>query len=160
VRALELSFRAGGGAAAPPDAGAAAAPADAPRAKFGHGYCAGCHPLQERAWLATGHAAALDRLPPAQRADPECLECHATGSADAMAFTLPGGGSGLPGVQCEACHDVRPSHPRGDHGKVGTGVGSCLQCHTPLRSPRFDPRGDFRRAACPRDGSATATAGR
>jgi len=152
VRAFELSARAVAAASSSSASGgpAAADPPQAPARSFwGVDYCATCHDAQTTAWRATPHAMALDRLPPEGRANPECLECHTTGAGQSVNFAL-GGTTGLPGVQCEACHAVHPSHPRSGHGKVSTGVGDCYRCHTPVRSPSFDPRGAWRRAACPR----------
>ncbi|MBN2056225.1 hypothetical protein JW905_14970 [bacterium] len=107
----------------------------------GAGACARCHQAVHAMWSDSFHAAAMESLSGAEQTNPSCLRCHATGPQLA--------GSAIhPGVQCEACHgpDCPDSTGRnaGDCEHCFLGV-ECLRCHTPARSPNFDPTTYLRR---------------
>jgi len=57
--------------------------------------CKMCHRVEFTSWENTVHAKATENAKAAKdrKFGPECLQCHATNSDEAMA-----------GVQCEACH--------------------------------------------------------
>ncbi len=148
IRALELSFRTVSKASGTPRQNQKK---KMHRSYWGADYCATCHPTQATAWRQSAHAKALDNLPLEAKKNPECLECHTTGAGASANFSLAGG-TALPGVQCEACHVVHTSHPKGIHRRVSTGVGECYRCHTPVRSPKFYPRHDWKKVQCPKDG--------
>ena len=107
----------------------------------GSSSCGACHESQHTKWGGSAHAHAFSTLIRAgAEADPECVGCHTVG------FGLQSGFSGrtptphLAAVGCEACHG-----PGGRHAADPTSVhlqdpaAACPKCHTPERSPRFDP---------------------
>lgn len=69
----------------------------------GSAKCKMCHKAEFTAWEATPHAKAFDVLSDEEKAKPECVSCHITG-------TLAKDGSTIEGVGCEACHG-----PGGDY---------------------------------------------
>ena len=156
IRALELSFRTKTQIVSKSTDGTSSTGQSKPqnnRSYWGVDYCSTCHPNQTTAWHGSLHSKALNNLPPEARENPECLECHTTGMGASANFSL-GQSTALPGVQCEACHAVHPAHPRGRHSRVSTGIGECFRCHTPIRSPNFSHRRDWKRVACPKDGGS------
>ena len=65
----------------------------------GQSKCKICHLSEQKVWMASAHAKALEVLKPEDRNKPECLACHTTGRGKPAAP-----GADLAGVQCEACH--------------------------------------------------------
>lgn len=105
--------------------------------------CGGCH-AEEFAWWRTtlhGHAYAtlVDRH---KEYNLDCVGCHVTG------YEMPGGSTvshvgALADVGCENCHGPGSGHvgnPTGASVNVhrDTGEDTCLRCHTPEHSDRFD----------------------
>ncbi len=71
---------------------------------------------------------------------PSCLGCHVTAPFVNSGWRGPSDTSDLASVSCEACHGPGSEHaekPAAGWGKVG--FDACLRCHTPERSPDFDP---------------------
>lgn len=111
----------------------------------GDANCASCHRAAHSQWNTTAHASAFATLVEREKHfDLECVGCHVTG------YQEPGGSSlgfldGLANVQCESCHG-----PGSLHAAAPTSAGkaqailrdvreaTCLSCHTPEHSPRFD----------------------
>ena len=119
----------------------------------GHAYvgvakCKMCHMLYFKAWAATPHATAFDRLKPANKEDknPKCIKCHTTGFGTGGyegAKTAPD----FKGVQCEACHGAGADYMKipimKDPAKAkAAGLvypmseSVCVKCHN-KESPNF-----------------------
>lgn len=111
-----------------------------PKAFVASAKCGECHAAEYKAWQATQHAKAFERLRKDNRTqDSDCLQCHATG------FKMPGGFTSeeatpeMKGVQCESCHGTGIAHVR----KPAKGYGlvfesTCKRCHTYAKSPDFE----------------------
>jgi RecJ-like exonuclease len=101
--------------------------------------CKICHRTEYASWQGLPHAKTFDRLEGEERADPECLACHATG-----------GRADLPGVQCEACHGAGSEYKsmrimQDREAALAAGLirpdeKVCRTCHetTPHDLPPFD----------------------
>ncbi|HSC28670.1 MAG TPA: multiheme c-type cytochrome [Vicinamibacterales bacterium] len=102
--------------------------------------CRKCHQDIYKAWAATKHARALDRLSASER-EQECVGCHLTGPKTPVRT-----GSRIvnAGIQCESCHGPGAAHAadptvtKGLSRKPPEKV--CTDCHNE-RSPHF--RGFF-----------------
>jgi hypothetical protein len=116
------------------------------------GACVNCHSDEFARWTLTKHAQAWFALVKADEvANPECVSCHTT------AFGKPGGLGELTasnirkfkGVQCEMCHGPLGGHPQNPQA-TATPVTeeSCLGCHDPANSPKFDYDSYLPRASC------------
>jgi mono/diheme cytochrome c family protein len=76
--------------------------------------CASCHFKQYMAWKKTKHAKeAWESVPEKYRADPNCVNCHATGYGQPTGFKDAASTPNLVGAGCEACHG-----PGSEHDKV------------------------------------------
>jgi hypothetical protein len=126
---------------------------------LGSASCRECHPEAWARWRSTAHAASLGSLLPADREDPVCLRCHATGYGDPRGFRDAAATPELAAVGCEACHGPGAGHARSRYpGRILPGAGSdcppcevnrvCRACHTTERSPAFDLGRDLPRIAC------------
>jgi hypothetical protein len=113
---------------------------------LGHEACVDCHTGHQGAWARTDHARAWGTLlERGEERNPECLACHSTGFGAPGGFADPDRARHLVGVQCEACHGPMEVHAgqarktgfRPDRGQPVT-EATCLRCHDPLNSPRFD----------------------
>jgi len=112
--------------------------------------CASCHPDRYAAWQKSPHAGAYATLEAKGRQyDPDCLACHA------VAYECTGGEvdreslQRFAAVQCESCHGPGAAHARTEgRTPVGTEL-VCPRCHTPDKSPDFDPREHLRTACSP-----------
>ncbi len=112
--------------------------------------CAPCHPDRYAAWEESPHAGAYATLEARGRQyDPDCLACHA------VAYDCTGGEVDreslrkFTAVQCESCHGPGSAHARtGGQVSMSTEL-VCPRCHTPDRSPDFDPREHLRTACSP-----------
>lgn len=104
---------------------------------------AGCHDGQLAWWRTTMHGRAYPTLVEHHKEyNLSCVGCHVTG------YNRPGGSTvshtdALQNVGCETCHGPGSQHvadPTGAAVNVrrGTNEGTCLGCHTPEHSDRFD----------------------
>src|SRR5260370_19720051 len=59
--------------------------------------CRTCHAEAYRIWSLSPHARAAEALPPEQRKQPLCLQCHSRDEQRA-------GQADVQGVSCETCH--------------------------------------------------------
>jgi hypothetical protein len=122
-----------------------AAPAAAqttPAGYVGASVCKSCHGDVYTAWERTKHAAALNRLSPADREGGACIGCHVTGSAQQIA--QEGAKPSMPGVQCESCHGPGQAHV--DSANAGgptpnlltraPSAADCQHCHND-KGPHF-----------------------
>jgi len=106
---------------------------------IGSAKCKMCHKVEYASWAELPHAKAFDRLEGDDKANEECLKCHATG-----------GKAEFPGVGCESCHgpgsDYKSMKVMKDHeAAVAAGLilpdeGTCKGCHenAPHEVPAFD----------------------
>lgn len=101
--------------AQPPIKDAAADPAPPEGQTYtGAKKCSSCHFKQYTAWKKSKHATdAWDKLPEKYQADPECINCHATGYGQETGFKDAASSPNLKGTSCEACHG-----PGSEHEKV------------------------------------------
>lgn len=121
--------------------------ASAPDSRYlGHEACVDCHTSAQGHWARTAHARAWATLVErGEQRNPECLACHSTGFGAAGGFADPDKARHLVGVQCEACHGPMELHAgqartpgyKSDPGQP-VAEATCLGCHDPVNSPRFD----------------------
>jgi len=140
-------------------------PAPAKAAVYlGSGKCKSCHITQHNAWAETPHANALAnlraaapaasqamatrlkvKLPAAPAAADACVQCHVTGFQIAGGYPAADSArtAAVAMVGCESCHGPGSQHVTAlmaekkktiDRGSAAT----CLQCHTPATSPKFN----------------------
>jgi len=139
-------------------------PVEAGQAEYiGSNQCASCHAPAMKFWEGTAHARALTTLEERNKDfDHTCVSCHVVG------YEKPGGSvlgqmeyqrtitgsdpsltleitKDLRHVGCESCHGPGSLHrfqPVGADGpqfiKKGSGVETCMECHVPDHSPRFN----------------------
>ncbi len=113
---------------------------------LGHEACVDCHTADQGHWARTAHARAWATLVErGEERNPDCLACHTTGFGAPGGFADPDTARHLVGVQCEACHGPMELHARqartpGYRPDPGAPVSeaTCLRCHDPINSPRFD----------------------
>ena len=104
-------------------------------------YCKSCHEPEYNDWLKTNHAHAFETLKNENKAfDLSCIKCHTTGNETGgyKSFIQT---ADLINVQCESCHQNLPTdHNKASQRLVRTAVGeeTCVTCHTPRNSPKFD----------------------
>jgi len=107
--------------------------------------CRTCHAEAYRIWAASPHARAAQALPPDQRKQPLCLQCHSRDEQRA-------GQADVQGVSCETCHGggrfyepavvMRDKELSRLFGLVDPTPQSCMACHggqSPSLKP-FDPK--------------------
>lgn len=130
---------------------------------IGSAQCATCHADAMAFWQKTAHAKAIKTLEDRDKDfDHSCVGCHVVG------YEKPGGSvlgkleysatitgkdpsmkmeitKELENVGCENCHGPGSFHrfqPVGENGpqyiKKGSGVETCMECHVPDHSPRFN----------------------
>lgn len=107
--------------------------------------CQKCHVTEHAFWKTTQHGHAIETLRERNKEfDRSCIGCHVTG------YRQPGGSvlgnlRGLEDVQCEQCHGPGSNHiknpslvnvPGGVQREVKE--STCLQCHVPEHSPKFN----------------------
>ena len=113
--------------------------------------CKMCHKAQFDSWSETGHAKAFDKLSDEEKAKPECVGCHITGTmAD---------GTVINNVECEACHGPGADYkspkimskkkwaedPEGykkmamDAGLIYPTEENCKKCHKAEGNENFKP---------------------
>ena len=119
----------------------------------GHAYvgvakCKMCHMPYFKAWAATPHATAFDRLKPANKEDknPKCIKCHTTGFGTG-GYDVAKTALDFKGVQCEVCHGAGADYMKipimKDPAKAkAAGLvypvseSVCVKCHN-KESPNF-----------------------
>jgi hypothetical protein len=73
--------------------------------------CSSCHFKQFMAWKKSKHAtAAFESVPAKYKADPKCVNCHATGYGAPTGFKSATATPNLTGTSCEACHGPGSKH--------------------------------------------------
>ncbi len=104
------------------------------------GKCKNCHSEIYEIWSSSKHAHATDTLKNThQEYDPECINCHVTGSVTRNGFVNVKETPEMEHVQCESCHGPAEAHivkPAKGFGKAGE--QTCRSCHTTERAPDFD----------------------
>lgn len=103
--------------------------------------CSGCHSEAFNVWKGSGHARALDTLARVRAdRDPECVQCHVVGLDRKTGFENREKSGGLAHVGCESCHGAAGRHAADPASSKLKKVGSpsCVSCHNPQNSPRFD----------------------
>ena len=122
-----------------PDLGLASAAAEP--VYMGAKFCRTCHSSADNnryhLWLQSAHANAFEALRGAEKANPECLACHATGYG--KPFSEKSTEKDLRGVQCEACHGpgseyksmqvMRDRKLAREMGLIDVTRKVCLKCH-------------------------------
>ncbi len=101
--------------------------------------CVTCHKAEYEHWKDTKHALAHAVLLNQEKAIPECLPCHS--DMYRLQRKMAINSEVIGGVECNGCHqDVLPHSPgyRAKHDDKPIRA-RCLNCHTPERSPNFDP---------------------
>lgn len=108
---------------------------------MGAKFCRTCHSSADNdryhLWLQSAHAEAFEALKGAEKADPECLSCHATGYGES--FSEKTTVKDLRGVQCEACHGpgseyksmrvMKDPKLARKNGLLDITRETCLRCH-------------------------------
>lgn len=107
--------------------------------------CMRCHTTEHAFWKTTQHGHAIDTLRERNKEfDRSCIGCHVTGYKEPGGSVL-GNLRGLENVQCEQCHGPGSNHiknpslvnvPGGVQRQVTE--STCLTCHVPEHSPKFD----------------------
>lgn len=118
-----------------------AMPREAGEAFAGSAACADCHTKAHASWSDSQHAVALRSLEDdgADR-DPDCTGCHVVGLGSMQGFRSRKETPDLADVGCESCHGPGRQHvdaPR-EAKMPKVGEASCLGCHNPDHSPKFD----------------------
>jgi hypothetical protein len=107
----------------------------------GNKVCISCHAQAGKVWKDSKHALALKTLEKeGHDRDPDCVECHVVGLASIYGFKSRKDTPDLTDVGCESCHGPGAAHSKTPEevpmGKVGE--MSCLPCHRPENSPKFN----------------------
>jgi hypothetical protein len=121
---------------------------------FGAQLCGQCHPAQDKFWKSTVHSHAYETLVRKGKAtDTECLACHtaAFGRARPPNATSVIEVTGFEGVQCESCHGAGSDHPQPTIRTMARKPETCLRCHDPKNSPKFDHATWLPKMRCPSD---------
>jgi hypothetical protein len=103
--------------------------------------CNVCHADAFRIWQNSRHPHAFESILPVKKEhDPDCLLCHSTGFKYTSGFTGKELTSHLTEVGCEACHGAGSLHVESPlaYPMLKLGVGTCVTCHDPENSPKFD----------------------
>lgn len=130
----------------------------------GNQECAMCHAPAMDFWKETAHAKAVKTLEDRDKLfDQTCIGCHVVGydkpggsvmgkleysvehqpNPDSAPVTID---KDLKNVGCESCHGPGSMHRfapvdsqgKPQHIRSGTGENTCLECHVPEHSPRFN----------------------
>lgn len=106
----------------------------------GSAACEPCHQQDYRIWKASRHGDALKTLEDDKHdKDPECVVCHVVGLDRVSGFSNMQETPNLKDVGCESCHGPAAKHVKDPTIQLGkAGMDSCMQCHVPQHSPRFD----------------------
>ncbi len=114
----------------------------------GNQSCQLCHAEINDRWANSRHAEAMGSLLATSRHnDPDCLSCHVTGVKKKPATEISWIKEDHPmaGVQCEACHGPGAEHSRDPvcSEMLTVNAGTCTQCHTEFKDPKFDYNQDL-----------------
>jgi hypothetical protein len=107
----------------------------------GNKKCVSCHGKAGDVWKKSGHSHALATLEKEGHArDPDCVSCHVVGLTVDTGFRSRKETPHLTDVGCESCHGAGAAHSSKPYLEKMAKVGpaSCVPCHTPENSPRFD----------------------
>lgn len=103
--------------------------------------CRICHEYEYRLWSTKAHARAFATLVRENyHYDPECVGCHVVGYEYEEGFRDAEDTPHLVNVGCESCHGPGAEHSvtaNAAYGKTD-GAKTCIFCHAPDRSPRFE----------------------
>jgi len=105
---------------------------------LGEATCARCHSssVAELTSDPHGHAfATLEKMGKGE--DKSCLPCHVTGYEAPGGFGAVGTTAEMKNVQCESCHGMGTGHDW-TGATAAPAEATCLQCHVPEWSPRWD----------------------
>lgn len=115
---------------------------------LGAAACQSCHKTEHKAWKADPHAAAMATLSEADRANPECVSCHATPVASGPLPRALASYRTDEGVGCESCHGPGGAHVAAPSADNIIGLGEscpecviesiCGSCHTPAWDPKWE----------------------
>lgn len=131
---------------------------------IGTDQCATCHVQENAFWQTTAHSRAWETLTSRDKDfDQSCVGCHSVGYEKpggsvvgqfqySASLKVPGSDAELKwekdlrNVGCENCHGpgslhrLAPVDEKGvpQHISKGSGAQTCMQCHVPAHSPRFD----------------------
>lgn len=103
--------------------------------------CASCHAEETRIWKSSRHAQAMVTLIEAKHdRDPECVGCHVVGLETIGGYVGHQETPHLKDVGCESCHGPAAKHVEDPMVKTTPAGGekSCMSCHVPNHSPKFD----------------------
>ena len=120
--------------------------------------CKACHLREYLDWEKSDHARAVETLVSANRAVPECIQCHSEMYRRLQRFTDAAGKSG--GVECASCHmDSLPHGMERKNTTVRSKVDPavCLNCHNNERSPDYNKDTYFPQVIHPLKGQAEST---
>ncbi len=116
-----------------------------PRAKddafAGNKSCVSCHAVAGDVWKKSAHSHALETLEKEGHArDPDCVSCHVVGLTSDTGFRSRQITPELTDVGCESCHGPGQAHSLKPtlERMAKVAAKSCMPCHTPENSPRFD----------------------
>ena len=110
--------------------------------------CKSCHIKQYEDWASSAHARAFDRVAAKNRAKPECLTCHSERYRTTK--DAPAAVAAKSGIGCATCHIGSLPHDverRTVATRIKVDAKSCLECHTPEKSPDYDEKVYFPRVA-------------
>jgi len=102
--------------------------------------CGSCHQEALKVWNKSAHSHALETLEKDKHdRDPDCVSCHVVGLSSEVGFKNRTLTPDLADVGCESCHGPGKAHSEDPATKMGkVGQASCLPCHKPENSPKFD----------------------
>jgi hypothetical protein len=119
--------------------GSVAVSSEPPRPYYAYQSCVSCHAAEYEQWKGTRHAKAVGTLLKQEKAVPDCLPCHSEMYKRMKRVVVSS--DQLGGVECMSCHSNVLPHGADYKKKGDTGAirAVCIECHTPERSPNFDP---------------------
>jgi 2',3'-cyclic-nucleotide 2'-phosphodiesterase (5'-nucleotidase family) len=105
---------------------------------LGEATCARCHSSSVAELANNPHAHAFATLEKMGKAeDKSCLPCHVTGYEAPGGFGAVGTTAVMKNVQCESCHGMGTGHDW-TGATAGPAESTCLQCHVPEWSPKWN----------------------
>ena len=102
--------------------------------------CAPCHAAETTAYHATAHAHAWQTLVDKKyEVDPSCQVCHTTNYGLPDGFFSRAKSMSRVNVGCESCHGPSSEHTQNPKTRTPfLAADSCIRCHDPENSPRFE----------------------
>lgn len=116
-------------------------PRVATAAYAGAAECGSCHAQAYAVWKGSKHRSSYGELrSQGHGADPDCVACHVTALDSDHGFRSLAATPELAFVGCESCHGPGAAHAADPAGvkMPRAGKESCVSCHDPENSPRFD----------------------